>query len=135
MDGKILILSSKQSTCDYFNEVAKRELPDAKTCSIYTNNKVENYKEYDVISATPAMIGTGEDIPQLRFMFNTEPGRSLVNTDQFSGRLRPYMNGKKATYYIEFIDVGFPKLTKMYKTRLKLLRTKVKNCYELDKSK
>ena len=80
------------------------------------------------------MLGTGEDIPGLRFMFNTEPGRSLTNTDQFSGRLRPYMNGEKATYYVEFIDIGFSKLTKMYQTRLKLLKTKVKECYELNKT-
>lgn len=134
LDGKILVLSSKKDTCDYFRDVVKSELPYIRSCSIYTNNKIENYKEYDSISATPAMLGTGEDIPGLRFMFNTEPGRSLTNTDQFSGRLRPYMNGEKATYYVEFIDTGFSKLTKMYQTRLKLLKTKVKECYELNKT-
>ena len=134
LDGKILILSSKKNTCDHFKNVVQSELPGIHACSIYTDNKIENYKSYDAISATPAMLGTGEDIPGLRFMFNTEPGRSLTNTDQFSGRLRPYMNGTKATYYVEFIDVGFPRLTSMYRTRLKLLKTKVKECLELDRT-
>lgn len=134
LQGKILILSSKKATCDYFDDVVRSELPHISSCSIYTDKKVDNYKEYDSISATPAMLGVGEDIPGLRFLFNTEPFRSLINTDQFSGRLRPYMDGAKATYYIEFIDVGFPKLMKWYNTRLKLLRTKVKECHELDKT-
>lgn len=134
LDGKILILSSKKSTCDFFKEVINDQLPDIESCSIYTDNKVEDYKHYEAISATPAMLGTGEDIPGLRFMFNTEPGRSLTNTDQFSGRLRPYMGGAKTTYYVEFVDVGFTSITSMYKTRLKLLKTKVKECLELDKT-
>lgn len=132
MDGKMLILSSKKTTCDLFNDLVREELVGIKSCSIYTDNKVDDYKDYECISATPAMLGTGEDIPGLRFMFNTEPGRSLTNTDQFSGRLRPYMNGEKSTYYVEFIDVGFPKILNMYKTRLKLLKNKVKVCYEFN---
>ena len=57
-----------------------------KSCSFYTGNKVDDYKSYDIISATSQMLGTGEDIPGLRFMLNTEPMASLPNTDQFSGR-------------------------------------------------
>ena len=133
MEGKILLLSSKKATCDYFNNVIQSEIPGINSCSFYTDNKVAEYKQYDAISATPAMLGTGEDIPGLRFLFNTEPGRSLTNTDQFSGRLRPYKDGKP-TYYIEFIDVGFPKLVDMYRTRLKLLKTKVRECHEIVKT-
>ena len=135
MEGKTLILSSKKSTCDHFNDVVQSELQGMLTsCSFYTDNKVENYKEYDAISATPAMLGTGEDIPGLRFLINTEPGASLPNTDQFSGRLRPYKGGSKPTYYIEFVDVGFPLLVKWYKRRKKLLEKKVKECHELDRT-
>lgn len=132
MDGKTLILSSKKSTCDYFNNVIQSEMNGSiRSCSFYTGNKVDNYKEYDAISATPAMLGTGEDIPGLRFLFNTEPGSSLPNTDQFSGRLRPYEGGSKPTFYVEFIDVGFPKLYDWYQKRRKLLKKKVKECFEL----
>lgn len=132
LSGKTLILSSKKTTCDYFNEVIQSEMNGLiKSCSFYTDNKVENYKDYDAISATPAMLGTGEDIPGLRFLFNTEPGSSLPNTDQFSGRLRPYEGGTKPTYYVEFIDVGFPKLYDWYQKRKKLLKKKVKECFEL----
>ena len=103
-----------------------------RSCSFYTDNKVDDYKEYDAINATSAMLGTGEDIPGLRFLLNTEPISSLTNTDQFSGRLRPYDNGNKPTYYVEFIDVGFPKLRDWYQKRKKLLEKKVKECFELD---
>ena len=133
LSGKTLILSSKKTTCDYFNEVIQSEMNGMiKSCSFYTDNKVDDYKEYDAISATPAMLGTGEDIPGLRFLFNTEPFSSLTNTDQFSGRLRPYDGGTKPTYYVEFIDIGFPKLYDWYQKRKKLLKKKVKECFELN---
>lgn len=132
--GKTLILSSKHSSCDYFEKLANRLVGDTHTvCSFYTGNKVENYKSYDVICATPQMLGTGEDIPQLRFLFNTEPGRSLPNTYQFSGRLRPYKdeNGEANTIYVEFVDKGFSKLYQWYKTRKNLMDRNALKCYEL----
>ena len=133
MDGKILLLSSKQASCDYFNKVLQDEIPGIDSCSFYTDNKIEGYKQFEAITATPAMLGTGEDIPGLRFLFNTEPTRSITNTDQFSGRLRPYKDGKP-TYYIEFIDIGFPRLVDMYRIRLKLLKSKVRECHEIVKT-
>jgi len=133
LHGKTLVLSSKKSTCDYFGELADKETDGKfKTCAFYTGNKVENYKGFDIISATSQMLGTGEDIPGLRFMHNTEPFASLPNTDQFSGRLRPYDHGTKPTYYIEYIDVGFDKLYQWYLKRKKLLETKAKECKELN---
>lgn len=136
LSGKLLILSSKKSTCDYFNDIVKSEMNGSvKSCSFYTDNKVENYKEYDAISATSGMLGTGEDIPGLRFLINTEPLSSLTNTDQFSGRLRPYEGGTKSTYYVEFVDVGFPKLYDWYQKRKRLLKKKVKECFELNHTK
>lgn len=132
--GKTLILSSKHSSCDYFKDLAESLVGDTHTvCAFYTGNKVENYKAYDIISATPQMLGTGEDIPYLRFLFNTEPGRSLPNLDQFSGRLRPYEDedGKAFTMYIEFVDKGFSKVYSWYKTRKKLMDKKAVKCYEL----
>lgn len=129
MEGKTLILSSKQSSCDYFAEVARQEVEDKYSISaFYTNNKVENYKELDILSATSQMLGTGEDIPGLRFLHNTEPFASLTNADQFSGRLRPYKD--LPTFYIEYIDIGFEKVYKLYRKRATLLRTKVKKWKE-----
>ena len=129
MKGKSLILSPKKSSCDYFKEVGDVAVHGLQSsCSFYTGNKVDNYKHYDIISATAQMLGTGEDIPELRFMHNTEPIASLPNTDQFSGRLRPfyYMGEMKDTYYIEYIDIGFEKAYEWYKNREKLLKKKVK---------
>lgn len=133
MDGKTLILSSKKSTCNFFNDVAMSATNNEyKTCAFYTGNKVDNYKSYDIISATAQMLGTGEDIPGLRFMLNTEPCASLPNTDQFSGRLRPFDNGKKETYYVEFVDIGFEKVYQWYRRRMRLLKTKVKTMHQLN---
>lgn len=137
LEGKTLLLSSKKTTCDYLASLISDETKLEKVCAYYTGNKVENYKSYDAICATSAMLGTGEDIPGLRFMLNTEPGASLPNTDQFSGRLRPYYKDGKLldTYYIEFIDVGFQKLMDWYERRKKLLEKKVKVIHELDMRK
>ena len=133
MSGKTLILSSKKATCDFFKEIADDETDRRfNVCSFYTGNKVDNYKSYDIITATSGMLGTGEDIPGLRFMHNTEPGSSLPNTDQFSGRLRPFEGGNKPTFYIEYVDVGFDRLYDWYRSRSKLLKTKVKECKELN---
>lgn len=135
LDGKTLLLSSMKSTCEHFKNVAKSEMgKGTSVCSFYTDNKVDNYKDYDIISATASMLGTGEDIPGLRFLINTEPMASLTNTDQISGRLRPYDGGTKPTYYIEFIDIGFPKLYDWYRKRWKLLKRKVKECHEINRT-
>lgn len=134
--GKTLILSSKHTSCDYFKELAEELVGDLyTTCAFYTGNKVDDYKVYDIISATPQMLGTGEDIPYLRYLFNTEPGRSLPNLDQFSGRLRPYVDeeGEAPTVYIEFVDKGFGKVYSWYKNRKKLMDKKAMRCYELNR--
>lgn len=132
LEGRTLILSSKKTSCDHFANVALSELNNKFTsCSYHTDNKVDGYKDYDIISATSGMLGTGEDIPGLRFLLNTEPFSSLTNTEQFSGRLRPYKNGEEPTYYIEFIDVGFQKVYDWYRKRKRLLNKKVKTCIEL----
>lgn len=134
MSGKTLVLSSKISTCEYFKDVLESTIEGFNACAIYTNHKVDDYKDYDGISATPGMIGTGEDIPGLRFLFNTVPGSSLTNVEQFSGRLRPYNNGKQNTFYVEFVDMGFPKIYQWYKKRKKLLSKKVKETIEINKT-
>lgn len=134
LDGKLLLLASMKSACDYFNDVVQSETNGTiNSCAYYTDNKVDNYKEYDAVVATPGMLGTGEDIPGLRFLLNTEPFSSLTNTEQISGRLRPYNNGTEPTYYIEFIDVGFRTVYDWYLKRKKLLKKKVKRCIELDR--
>lgn len=138
LSGKSLILSSKKITCDVFKDIAENEVNFSKTvCSFHTDNKIQDFKEYDIISATAQMLGTGEDIPGLRFMYNTEPFASLPNADQFSGRLRPYKDetgALKPTYYIEFIDIGFEKVYEWYKKRSRLLKTKVKEIHEMNRT-
>ena len=77
----------------------------------------------DVISGTPLSLGTGFDIPGLRFMIMTEPYSSKLTAKQVSGRLREY-SPDMFTFYVEIVDVGFPKVVEMYKKRLKVFKEK-----------
>ena len=77
----------------------------------------------DIISSTPKSLGTGSDISGLRFMIMTEPYSSSVSANQISGRLREYAPDAY-TFYIELVDIGFPKVLDMYKKRLKIFKKK-----------
>lgn len=135
LEGKMLILSSKKETCDFFSNIIKDEYPDRKTCAHYSGSKVDDLGEYDVICATPKMLGTGKDIKGLRFVIMIEPFRSHVNSDQVIGRLREYSEDKD-TYYLDLIDKGFKSIYNMYKDRYKAsIQHKIKKCLIVDKTK
>jgi len=135
LKGKSLILSPKKSTCDLFAKLAFEVTEERlSSCSHHSDNRVQNFKEYDIISATQGMLGTGEDIGGLRFLFDTCPRASLPNTDQYSGRLRPYFEDgeQKTTFYVEFVDIGFETIYKWYKKRRSLLSRRVLKSYTLE---
>ena len=78
----------------------------------------ETVNDCDVISSTPKSLGTGNDIPGLRFMIMTEPYTSNITAKQVPGRLREY-GPDMYTFYVELIDIGFSKVNEMYRKRLK----------------
>lgn len=131
IDGKIIILSSKKKSCDEILNIVQEFYPSRSSCAYYTGNKVDNFKDYNIICATPKMLGKGADIPGLRVMINLEPGRSTVNAAQLIGRLREY-HAEKDTYYVEPIDKAFRNVYEMYKTRLDFFASIVKEIKTID---
>lgn len=125
-DGKMLILSSKIDSSFYLKEYLEEHHPDKKVMA--WNSQVSDEEKsridvVDIISSTPKSLGTGSDIPGLRFMIMTEPYSSSVSANQISGRLREYAPDAY-TFYIELVDIGFPKVLDMYKKRLKIFKKK-----------
>lgn len=131
IEGKILVLSSKKESCETFMKIVDELEFGYKTCVHYTGSKVDDLNAYDVICATPLMLGTALDISGLRVVINTEPMRSKRNTIQLVGRLREYAPDKD-TYYIEPIDKSLPGITSMLKDREDVLKNIVKDIIDVD---
>lgn len=134
LEGKILVLSPKKESCDYFKRVADEMLPGYATCVHYSGNKVDSFSPYGIIFATSSMLGTGDDIIGLRAIINLEPIRSQRNTLQVWGRLRMYAEDKD-TYYVEIVDKSIPSVTSMFRDRRKLLADSCKQYIEVDTTK
>jgi superfamily II DNA or RNA helicase len=133
LDGKMLLLLSKidatENVADYMRQVMEN-----KTVGIFNSKISDDDKEKalmcDIISSTPKSLGTGDDVPGLRFVINVEPYTSTITANQISGRLREY--GPEAfTFYIELIDEGFPDIVKMAKKRFPIFKKKCANILEL----
>lgn len=134
LEGKVFILSPKKESCDLLAKFIQEEYPDFITCSHHSSNKQDDLSLFDIICATPKMLGTGMDLPGLRMVINTEPMRSKVNTIQIVGRLREY-DKDKDTFYFELVDKGFYQVTDMYKDRSKVITEIAKKVIVLDKTK
>ena len=131
LEGKILILSSKTETCDHFKELVQSLFPMFSVCSHHSKSKIEDFREYGVICATPQMLGTGTTIPKLRVVINTEPTSSTVNIIQIFGRLDVYAPGMD-TYYFMIMDTGFLKVRKMFTKIKNTLKYHAKKIIEFD---
>lgn len=131
LEGKILILSSKTDTCDHFKELVEDLFPSFSVCSHHSKSKIEDFREYGVICATPQMVGTGATIPKLRVVINTEPTSSTVNVVQIFGRLDIYAPGMD-TYYFMIMDTGFLKVKKMFNKIKNVLKFHAKKIVEYD---
>lgn len=134
LDGITLLLSSKKESCDIFKNKIEELYPHLKVCTHYSGSKVSDLTEYDVICATPKMLGTGSDIKGLRKVINTEPMRSKTNSLQLIGRLREYAPDKD-TYYVELVDKGFSSVLSMYNDRRRLFTPIVKSLKIIDTTK
>jgi len=125
-EGRMLILSSKIESTEIIAKYLKEEFPE-KTVGVYNSTISDEDKvkalHCDIISSTPKSLGTGLDIPDLRFIIMTEPYSSSITANQTSGRLRelsPDLYG----FYIELVDIGFNKVLSLYKNRLKVFKNK-----------
>lgn len=132
-EGKMLIMMTKinatEAVYDYITNVVEN-----KTVGIYnstvSDEEKEKVKEKDIISSTPKSLGTGTDIPGLRFAINVEPYTSPVSANQGAGRLREY-GDTEYTFYLELVDEGFPDIVNMHKKRLPVFKKKCANILKL----
>lgn len=129
IEGKILLLSSQTTSCDYFEEVIHDYFPSYSVCSHHSKHPVENFRDYGIICATPGMVGTGTTIPKLRAVINTEPMASTVNTIQIFGRLDVYAPGFD-TFYFLVSDLGFDKVARMFSKSKQTLAPHAKEIIE-----
>lgn len=115
IDGTIFILSTKKVSCDVFCELAQSIYPELKICSYHTGTKkdIDDIFSYDIVCATPKMLGTGNHFSDLRVVINTEPSKSNI---QVKGRLRSHEVGGKS-YYVEIIDKAISATTRLYRQR------------------
>lgn len=136
-EGKLVVLSSKIDSSFIFTEYMQELYPDKKV--IPWNSQVsdeikETVNECDIISSTPKSLGTGIDIHGLRFMIMTEPYSSQITANQVPGRLREY-GPDMYTFYVELIDMGFPKVNEMYRKRMKIFKERFVSINEINYEK
>lgn len=120
IEGKILVLTPKQESCDRFKEFTDTIFPHYNTCVHYSGNKVDELAPYGIIFATQQMLGTGNDIQGLRVIINMVPIRSRRNLIQMVGRLREYAPNKD-TYMVYLADKSIPSAASMYRDWKKLM--------------
>ena len=125
-EGKHLVVSPKiesvniLSKClsDYFMEdvaIIHSKL-DKNTDEMY-----ENITSRRLISSTIKSLGTGVDIPGLRYLYCLEPHSSKSLTEQLVGRLREYSSDKN-TVFFDFFDTGVPQMYLMYKSHMNVMK-------------
>lgn len=136
-EGKILILSTTISQVDSIKNFISKEFNDVTVSSYHSKiSPDEKIKalDADIICTTPKSAGTGADIPGLRTVIMCEAYSSTVQADQVSGRLREYSEHDN-TFYVELVDVGFPKVYKMYQKRQSVFKKKCLKLLSVDITK
>lgn len=126
-EGKLLALFTKNDAIATVQEFLQKEYKGDRTVAVYNSLVSDEDKQTalqsGLILSTPKSLGTGSDIPKLRYNIVTEPYSSTVSAEQYAGRLREYAEDK-FTVHIELIDNGFPEVLAMYKKRLKVFKKK-----------
>lgn len=132
-DGKTYIISPKKDSCETMCKLVKHFFPNLKACVHNSDTRVENLSDYDVICATFKMVGTGNDLDDLRMIINVEPIGSDANNDQLVHRL---MRGKdnRNAYFIEPTDRRIDNVYKMMLRKRKVLKKFVKHIMYLKDS-
>lgn len=129
-EGKMMLVFSKNDVIDlisdYLLENYESRVPFKYNSTVSQDDKFKALNS-ELILTTPKSLGTGSDIPGLRFVVNTEQYSSAITANQISGRLREYADDKY-TFYFELVDIGFPQVDTMFKARFKVFK---KKCVEI----
>ena len=121
-DGRMIVLSSSIESVEANAEYLRNVFPN-RQISTYHSKVSDKDKELassaDIICSTSKSLGTGADFSDVRTIIMCETYSNKVTAIQTSGRLRAYADGSDS-YYIELIDIGFPKIVRMYNGRKKV---------------
>ena len=125
-EGKHLVVSPKIESVNILSETLKKYFMDEPAIihSKSDKNTEESYEEIEykrLISSTIKSLGTGVDIPGLRFLYCLEPHSSKSLTEQLVGRLREYSKDKN-TIFFDFFDTGVPQMYLMYKSHMAVMK-------------
>lgn len=120
--AKVLVLSSTINSTFKMKEIID-EMNLGVPTSVFNSEIDRDEKKYilekgRIICSTSKSIGTGDDIPHLQHIINTESYKSTVTADQVSGRLR-----EEGTY-VEIVDKAFTKSYEWYKHRRNTIQAK-----------
>ena len=119
----VMVLSSTIKSNDLMAKVISNAFPDLKVTAYHSDNKIPNVEDYNVVCATIAMVGTGNDYSNLKAIINTEPYRSPVTSDQLPHRLMRGNVGLGTTYYIDCVDRKIPQTMRMASIRRDIIST------------
>lgn len=136
-EGKMMILISTIDGVEKIRSFINENFKDFSVSAYHSkvsDDEREKAFTADIICTTPQSAGTGTDIPGLRTVIMCESYASEVQAEQVSGRLREYSD-TDSTFYVELIDIGFPKVQKMWKNRLRFFKKKCSKLVSIDISK
>ena len=136
-EGIGLITSGLIESVEWISNFVQNDYPDKRCIAVHSKSeRIELDRDtVDVISATSKYIGTGNDIPGLRYIVATEPMGSIINIKQLMGRLRPYYDSdgnQKDTYFFYILDMAFPKCRGMYERIYPTMKQLSKKMYSID---
>lgn len=105
--GRTLMLGSTISSTEIIADYARKMFPSKKVGTVHSHNSKayndETKASADIIVSTVSSAGTGFDAPGLSKLILFNPMKSLILTEQCTGRLRRRPDGKD-TYMWDVVD-------------------------------
>lgn len=132
--GRILITVTTIEGTEMVAKMIKDSCITSKSVGFMNSKQTAEEKqkvreESDIIVSTILMLGTGDNIPNLRVVINCCTFSNKNDTLQLKGRLRRYEDNRD-TYLFDLVDVGIPDCERMQKDRERILK---KDCKEIRK--
>lgn len=135
IEGKILIFVPLIEAVDKVAEKLKRADIGRSVGIYHSKTSVDEKRDAlkkDIIVTTIQSFGTGKDLPGLRIVISLSPLVSKTQTHQLLGRIRPYEDGTKDTYFFDCNDISIPSINWWWKSRYKKIETLVKKTIYLN---
>ena len=133
-EGRILITATTIEGTETIAKMIKDSCITSRTVGFMNSKQTDEEKEYtrdnaDIIVSTILMLGTGDNIENLRVVINCCTFSNKNDTIQLKGRLRRYKDNRD-TYLFDLVDVGIPDCERMQKDRERVIK---KDCKEIRK--